>query len=376
MTEPARSIVADLPPRLDLARLPTRIQPLPRLSDALPVDLFVKRDDETGSDLSGNKIRKLDFLLAEAMRERADCVLTCGGVQSNHARATAAAARRLGLDAILFLRTCDGRPPENRDGNLLLDVLVGSEVRFVTPEAYADRDSLLREEANRLRDAGRRPYVVPEGGSNALGACGYLEAFDEISRQGVESLEPPGADPDAGVECGLAWDHIVCATGSGGTVAGLLLGARRANASVRIWGVPVVDNGAIFAERVRGIVREFEARFGQIDSSRRQLELEPTLQFLDGYEGPAYAVPFPEELDLIRQTAREDGLLLDPVYTGKAFYGLLEEARRGRFELARTATSAEGSQRRKPRVLFLHTGGIFSLFAYRDDLLAAGGAGE
>lgn len=327
----------ELPPRLSLANLPTRIQHLERLSRELRgPEIYVKRDDETGADLSGNKVRKLEFLLAEARARNCDVVITCGGVQSNHCRATAVAARRLGMDSVLFLR---GGDPGERDGNLLLSAMVGAELRFITPEAYAGRSELMSEAAAKARADGRRAYVIPEGGSNALGSFGYVTLFSELE-------EPPAA---------REFDHIVCAVGSGGTLAGLLIGARLLDVRTRIWGVNVSDSAAYFEARVRAIGEEFVGRFLGGATPTRWLE-SGAVQILEGYKGPAYAVPYPEELELLRRVARTEGLLLDPVYTGKAFYGLVEEIRRGRF-------------RRGENVLFLHTGGVFSLFAYRDVLI-------
>ena len=332
-----------LPPRVELANLPTRVQRLDRWSADGP-ELFVKRDDETGSDLSGNKVRKLEFLLAEAEREHADLILTCGGIQSNHCRATAIAARRRGMDSLLFLR---GEDPADRDGNLFLDSLIGAEIRFITPEIYADRHRIMAEEAERQRLAGRRPYIIPEGGSNALGSLGYVAMLIELMEQAGEADRFP-------------WDHIVCATGSGGTVAGLLLGTRLLGLETQIWGINVCDDARYFEDRVLEIAAQFEARWRSEllpDTASAPPPLDrDSIRILDGYKGTAYARTYPEEVELIREVARRDGLLLDPVYTGKAFYGMIQEARKGRFG--------------RERVLFVHTGGIFSLFAYRSELLA------
>ncbi len=376
-----------LPPRIHLGIFPTRIRFLRRLSEDLAGPrIFVKHDDETGLDLSGNKVRKLEFLLSEAREQRADLILTCGGVQSNHCRATAVAARRLDMDSLLFLR---GEDPGDRDGNLLLNVLVGAELRFISPEQYADRAALMRAAAEEARARGRRPYVIPEGGSNALGSCGYLMLIDELIRQGIppenraqanaedEEIGPILGHLDRGV-CGpestpgapidSPWDHIVCATGSGGTLAGLLLGARDRGLRTKIWGVNVCDDAAYFEERVLAIAEEFFARFSARgaaagsdgSASGQTLIRREDVRIIEGYKGPGYARTWPALLRFLRETAREDGLLLDPVYTGKAFYGLCEEARRGRF-------------RAGENVLFLHTGGIFSLYAYRGELLGSCG---
>lgn len=328
------------PPRLSLANLPTRIQPLERLPRALGgvawPNLFVKRDDETGSDLTGNKVRKLEYLLAEAVACGADLILTCGGVQSNHCRATAVAARRLGLDSLLFLR---GQDPGERDGNLLLDAMVGAELRFITPEQYADRRAVMAAAAGEIRAQGRRPYVIPEGGSNALGSFGYVGMIEELRAQAGGGALP--------------WRHLVCAVGSGGTLAGLILGTKLCGVDLSIWGVNVCDSAAYFRSRALEIAEEFRARF--LPHVPAPLLTAEEISILEGYKGPAYAVPFAEELETIRLAARTEGLLLDPVYTGKAFHGMVAELGRGRFP-------------QDEPVLFLHTGGAFSLFPYRADL--------
>jgi D-cysteine desulfhydrase len=358
-----------IPRRISLGSFPTRIQFLRRWTEAVADQssstathlrssgprLYVKRDDETGADLSGNKVRKLEFLLADALARRADLIVTCGGVQSNHCRATAIAARRLGMDSLLFLR---GTDPGERDGNLLLAALVGAELRFITPEEYARRGELMAVAAAEAGAHGRRPYVIPEGGSNALGSFGYLTLIDELIAQGSpeegaeEATREPGSFP---------WDHIVCATGSGGTLAGLLLGVKLHGLPCKVWGVNVCDNARYFEERALAIAEEFRGAYLSGATEPDGVPSAPLLErsevrILEGYKGPGYALPYPAMLDLVREVARRDGLFLDPVYTGKAFYGLLQEARRGRFPPG-------------DRVLFLHTGGIFSLFPYRGVLV-------
>jgi D-cysteine desulfhydrase len=316
------------PPRISLGCFPTRVEPLTRVRPGV----WIKRDDQSGSDLSGNKVRKLEFLLADALERRCDVVITCGGVQSNHCRATAIAARRLGLDAVLFLR---GEQPETAEGNILLDRLVGSDLRFITPEEYAKRQSIMGGAAEELKKTGRRPYPIPEGGSNALGAWGYVSMLEELVEQGF----------------GERIDHIVSATGSAGTLAGLHLGRNLLGLGTRIWGVAVCDNEAYFRGRVREIASEFCDSFGV----GRVPEAEE-IRVVEGYRGPGYAKTFPRLLDLIRRFAAEEGLFFDPVYTGKAL-------------LALTDLIANETIPPEDEVLFIHTGGIFSLFAYRDELL-------
>lgn len=319
------------PPRLHLAHLPTPIQALPHLSEGLGRRrVLVKRDDLTGSHLSGNKIRKLEYLLADALAERATHVLTCGGVQSNHCRATALAAAPLGLKPVLLLRTPGGRRddlPEPPTGNVLLDRLVGAELHTCDPAGYARRDDLLRALAERVRADGGRPYIVPEGGSNALGAWGYVQAAEEIAGQCEDEL--PAA--------------VVCATGSGGTLAGLAMGFKRLGLPVRAVGVAVGDDEDTFRRIVRRISEDAAARW-----RLPALEDEDFL-VLDGYQGRGYALSTPAELSLLADSARRYGLLLDPVYTGKAFGALLDQA-------------AAGADWLGQRTLFLHTGGLFGLF--------------
>ena len=320
------------PPRVSLGCFPTRVEPirLPLRPGGAPV--WIKRDDQTGADLSGNKVRKLEFLLAEALERRCDVVITCGGIQSNHCRATALAARRLGIDSILFLR---GEPTASPDGNILLSRLAGAQIIYITPEEYARRGEVMSDEAARLAQEGRRPYVIPEGGSNALGAWGYVAMLQELAGQGFADRAP----------------HLFSATGSAGTLAGLHLGVRLLSLPIRPWGVAVCDNELYFRGRVMEIARDFQARFGL------RVDLRPEeIRVVEGYRGPGYAQTYPRLLDLIRRVAAEEALFLDPVYTGKAF-------------LAMQDLLNDGTIPREEEVLFLHTGGIFSLYAYRDELL-------
>lgn len=326
------------PQRLSLGSFPTRVEPLSRSGLRAPPGLpvHIKRDDMTGSDLSGNKVRKLEFLLADAMAAGSDTVITCGGIQSNHCRATAIAARRLGLDSLLLLR---GDPPLSADGNVLLDLLVGARIIYITPEEYAQRARLMSREAERLRAEGKRPYVIPEGGSNALGAWGYVAMLEELEKQGY------GRDRTC---------HLVLATGSGGTLAGLHIGASLLDLRIRPWGVAVCDNEAYFRARVVQIESDFRRQFG-IDP-----RLDPgRIRVIEGYRGPGYAMTYPRLITLIRRVALEEGIFLDPVYTGKAFLALID-------------LLAQGQIPPEDDVVFVHTGGIFSLFAYRDELVPPG----
>jgi D-cysteine desulfhydrase len=322
------------PPRLPLAHLPTPIEPLARLSAELGVAIDVKRDDLTGLALSGNKVRKLEFVLGEARRQGATALITCGGAQSNHARATAAAGARLGLRTVLLLRAGGEIAAGPPDGNLFLDALLGAEIRAIDAAAYEDRDARMEAVARELRAAGEVPWVIPEGASDALGAWGYLAAVEEMRAQ------TPG----------LPWDAIVCAVGSGGTLAGLVLGLARLGPGCRVRGYSVHRTPEAFTRRVDGILDDFVRRYGGPRPAAGAFEI------VGGFEGPAYAEVYPEEAEVIRRLARREGLLLDPVYTGKAFTGLLGDVRAGRIP-------------RGARVLFLHTGGAFGLLAQRGDVL-------
>jgi D-cysteine desulfhydrase len=312
-----------MPPRLPLAHLPTPIVRDAHLSDMLGVELWIKRDDATGGAEAGNKIRKLEFLFADAKAKGAKRVVTCGGLQSNHARATAILARRLELAPTLLLRLTPeeaalGELPMT--GNVLLDLLVGADIRAITPLEWAHRDELMAEAASQLGDA----YVIPEGGSNGLGSLGYVEAMRETREQ---------ADP---------FDVVVHACGSGGTAAGIALGCAAHGAAKRVLAIAVCDDRDYFERVVARIVAE----------ARALVDLPPPapLTIDDRSKGPRYGVMDEEQLAFLAQCARDSGLILDPVYTGKAMFGLRAAVQRG--EIPQGA-----------RVLFVHTGGLPGLLA-------------
>ncbi|MFT7625664.1 MAG: D-cysteine desulfhydrase [Myxococcota bacterium] len=305
------------PPRLTLARLPTPIERV--LPTGFAHSIRIKRDDLTGSALSGNKIRKLEYLLAEAKAQGKTRVLTCGGIQSNHCRATAVAAARVGLTSLLFLRT--DAPPEDPagwTGNLRLDRIVGAEVRFVTRAQYLDRAQIM------ARAAGPDDAIVPEGGSNALGAWGYIRAIDEL----IAQWESPPTS-------------IVVAVGSGGTLAGLVIGAKRRGLEVPIHGVAVCDDAATFQRTVGQISQEASMRWPDLP-----LVDAADVSVIEGYVGRGYALTTPQEEADLCDLAQSTGLILDPVYSNKAFRALRREPERF------------GSD-----PLFIHTGGIFGLLA-------------
>ncbi|HSO20400.1 MAG TPA: D-cysteine desulfhydrase family protein [Desulfosarcina sp.] len=322
-----------MPPRIFLADTPTPLQKMARLSRRAGVEIFFKRDDFTGSELSGNKVRKLEFLLADALAAGADTVITCGGAQSNHCRAAALAAARAGLSSLLLLRTDDPADPPPPSGNILLDRLAGAEIIWVTPDEYRARSAVFEREARRLRDQGRTPYIIPEGGSTALGAWGYVAAMQELAAD-LQRIDGGDAAPTT----------VICAAGSGGTVAGLALGARLSGAPIRVAGVNVCDDRDYFVAIIDGLCREFSRRWPMAAPAD-----VPPYEIVDGYVGRGYALSRPEELAAIRDLVRLEGVVLDPVYTGKAYFGMLAEL-------------AKDPRRFGERIVFIHTGGLFGLF--------------
>ena len=305
-------------PRVSLGIFPTPIRKLENISRLLNTQVYIKRDDLTGLGLGGNKTRKLEFLLADARRQGAEIVFTTGGAQSNHAMLTAAAANRLGMRAILILKK---RGVTACRGNQLLEKLMGTEVRFMDTDDYSD----IYAEMDRLGAALGRPYYkIPCGGSNALGSLGYVACAREIRDQG------------------MAFDHLVCAEGSGGTMAGLALGAKLFLPGTTVHGM-MVDTDP-FDEITPRLMRQaaalLEAEVSVTEEDYRLWDLC----------GPGYAIPSPEGNAAVALMAEQEGLFLDPVYTGKAFAGLLKLA-------------GEGLFRPEDRVLFLHTGGAGGLFA-------------
>lgn len=326
--------------RIPFANLPTPIQFLSRISAELGVEIYVKRDDFTGTEWSGNKIRKLEYLTAEAKAQGATCLVTFGGLQSNHARATAAVAARLGLRCVLVLR---GEKPAHPRANYLLDKLLGAEILFVTEEQYRKQGEIRAAVDSQLRAQGGKAYFIPEGGSNALGSAGYAMAWKEIETQ----LQAGGAGlPEA-------FDSVVVAHGSGGTQAGLVLGRLLSPegilASARVVGVNVCYDKAESFRLVKEIL------WSAIQGSRLPLSFfSEDIEILDGFVGRGYAQNTPEELRFFLKVAREEGLILDPTYTGKAFYGIWQTVKENRAALGK-------------RILFIHTGGLFGNFKLEDE---------
>lgn len=317
-------------PRLDLVGAPTPLDKLERLSAQLGRELFVKRDDLTPLAMGGNKVRKLEYLAADALAAGADVLVTAGAIQSNHVRQTAALAARLGLGCLALLENPIGTDDANYLGNgnrLLLD-LFGTQVEAVAN--LDDADALLQDACERLRAQGRKPYLVPIGGSNALGALGYVRAGLELAEQ-----------VRAG---GRHFAAVVLASGSAGTHAGLALALAEALPETPVIGVTVSRPDATQRPKVEGLAQRTADLLG------RPLAAHFAVHLWDAYFGPRYGEPNAGTLDAVRLLAATEGLLLDPVYTGKAMAGLLDGVAHGRF--------AEGP------LLFLHTGGAPALFAY------------
>lgn len=324
-------------PRVRLAHLPTPLEPLPRLSEALGVELWIKRDDCTGLAGGGNKTRKLEFLLGQAMVEGADTLVTQGAVQSNHVRQTAAAAAAHGLacEIILEERTGSTAVDYTRNGNVLLDLLFGATIRRVP--GGTDMAAELEISAEAVRARGGKPYVIPGGGSNAIGALGYVDCAREIVVQ-ADELDMP-------------IDRIVTATGSAGTHAGLVAGLAVMGADIPVLGIGVRAPKEKQEANVLKLARETAALLGRPDAVTDQMVVADC-----DYVGEGYGLIDQAVIEALKLAARTDGILLDPVYTGKAMKGLIALARAGRFE--------------NETVVFLHTGGAQGLAGYQGELEA------
>ncbi|SNT30923.1 D-cysteine desulfhydrase [Antarctobacter heliothermus] len=320
-------------PRVRLAHLPTPLEPMPRLSELLGgPEIWIKRDDCTGLSTGGNKTRKLEFLMAEAMDQGADIVLTQGATQSNHARQTAAAAAKLGLECHILLEDRTGYNHENYryNGNVLLDVLHGASIEHRGPDL--DMNAEMEAVADQMRAKGRKPYTIPGGGSNATGALGYVNCALEMLNQFVEM--------------GLKVDHIVHATGSAGTQAGLITGLKAMNAQIPLLGIGVRAPKPKQEENVFNLAVKTAEKLGCPGVVSREDVIANT-----DYVGPGYGIPAESTLEAIDIFARTEAILLDPVYSAKGAAGLIDLIRKGNFK------SHE-------RVVFLHTGGAIGLTGY------------
>jgi len=318
--------------RVPIAHLPTPLEPLPRLTTKLGgPELWIKRDDQTGLATGGNKARKLEFLVADALAQKADTLITCGAAQSNHARQTAAAAVKFGLACTLVLR---GEEPPQTRGNLFLDRLLGAETIWAGEQPLDER---MAQVAGELQARGHHPYVVPLGGSDRTGTSGYVAAMEELLAQCAERK--------------LDFEQIVLPSGSGGTQAGAVVGARALGYTGRILGISVSAQADPFRRVLAGLATETAAHLElELDFAPEDLDVN------DDYLGGGYGVLGDLEREAIHTMASVEGVLIDPVYTGRAFGGLLDMIRRGDFRF-------------EERVLFWHTGGTGGLFAYADTLI-------
>lgn len=331
------------PDRISLANTPTPIEPLERISESLNCNIWIKRDDLTDSAISGNKIRKLEFTLARAKAMGAKVLITCGGVQSNHCRATAILGAKLGFKVHLILR---GEEPKKTTGNLFLDRLSGAEISYFSPRYYNARlDFIISEISEEYQGKRVKPYFIPTGASDATGVWGYVAAAEEISRQKPVGFGYLESDNE---EQSIKFDHIVSATGSGGTQAGLTLGANQYMPNAQVTGIAVCDDEAYFQAKVRDDIQKWAELYEQ------DVDIEGlNISVSDRYIGPGYAKATSEVFECIELLTRREGIVLDPVYTGKAFFGMLSEIEAGRLE--------------GENILFVHTGGIFGLLAQIDD---------
>lgn len=315
-------------PRMEFIGAPTPLEYLPRLSDYLGREIYIKRDDATPIAMGGNKLRKLEFLAADALSEGADTLITAGAIQSNHVRQTAAIAAKLGLHCVALLENPIGTTAENylTNGNRLLLDLFNTQVEMC--DELTDADAQLQELAVRIEAQGFRPYIIPVGGSNALGALGYVESTLEITQQCAGAVR---------------LSSVVVASGSGGTHAGLAVGLEQLMPDVELIGVTVSRNVAEQKPKVVALQ--------QAIAKTLELTASADIHLWDDYFAPAYGIPNPEGMEAVKLLARLEGVLLDPVYTGKAMAGLIDGISQKRF-------------RDQGPILFIHTGGAPALFAY------------
>ena len=317
--------------KFNIANLPTKIQKLERYSKELGANVYIKRDDQTGSEISGNKIRKLEYLAKDAISKGCDLLITCGGIQSNHCRATVVTATLFGMKSAVLLRISD-TPPVT--GNYFLDKLFGADVKFCTREEYSkQRGEIMEAMAQEYRKQGYNPYIIPEGASNAIGTLGYYNCMNEILEQEKEM--------------GITFNTIVVATGSGGTYAGLYLANEVKKLGKRVIGMAVCDDTEYFTNIAHNIATE---ALQYLPEYKNEVLNRNNIEINDKYVGIGYALSRPEELEFIKKFARQEAIVLDPVYTGKGMYGVFNELQEG------------GNISKDDNVLFIHTGGLFGLF--------------
>ena len=325
------------PARLDLAQTPTPFYALDRFRASLQDQglsvprLWIKRDDLTGCLTSGNKVRKLEFLMADAKQKGCTAIITSGGVQSNHCRAVAVLGAQLGFKVHLLLRL--DRDPDPV-GNLLLDQLLGAEISLYSKDQFKQLDQLFSHWQQKYSDQAVSSYCIPTGGSNAIGIWGYIAASEELQKDFIrEQINP---------------SRIIHATGSGGTQAGLTLGCHMLGMDTRVEGYAVCDNAAYFETKIKRDISDWSAEYASAINIDQLL-----IKTNDQYIGPDYAVAEPAVYQMIKRLAKTEGVILDQTYTGKAFYGMVEDIKQGRFC-------------NETDIVFVHTGGLFGLLAQQD----------
>jgi D-cysteine desulfhydrase len=316
------------PKKNQIANLPTPIQKV----EFRGTKFLIKRDDYTGTELTGNKIRKLDYILADVEKKKADYLFTSGGDQSNHARATAIAARQIGVKTKLFLW---GNKNQNADGNLFLNQLVGTEIVYLSKSEYANVNAIMLEESKKMQADGQKVYILPSGGSTPLGIWGYINFMKELKSQKKLSKIK----------------GVLSAYGSGGTSAGMLLGAAMLDSKVKIYVVNVLDDPEFVRETIIGLVED-----AIVDFKIKVKVNYDNLIILDGYSTEGYKQIADDKLKIIKEFYQTSGILLDPTYTGKAFYAYYENFLK---------------DKKNSDVLFVHTGGIFGVFPKRKKYLEA-----
>lgn len=327
------------PSRISLAQLPTPLQPLKRWQKKCGGPLiWVKRDDMTGATLTGNKVRKLEFLLAHAIENDYGAVITSGGIQSNHCRATAFAATQLGLESHLILR--GEAPEETPEANHFLDTLTSATLSFHVPQEYfKNLTKIFEEKINEYAQKGIKALAIPTGGSDEIGVWGYIAACQELHNDFNDASINPKA--------------VLCATGSGGTQAGLILGSGFYLNDLSIYGINVCDDEAWFVNKIKSDIAAWKKRYQQPLPENYSDDL--SINVIDGYVGEGYGKASDEVLATIKQLSSTEGILLDPVYSGKAFAGLQQEIKKGRFT-------------EQDDIVFIHTGGMFGLIPFAERL--------
>ncbi len=326
-------------PRISLARVPSPIHKLEKTSAEIGKEIYLWRDDLNGMLESGNKLRKLEFLMADALAQDCDTIITCGGPQSNHTRATTIIARKLGLDISLLVLPRPGfDPSQNPQSNWLINQIFGAHIRWLDFDEFQKKSQgyqpYLNEESDRLKRLGKKPYVIPLGGSNLIGAQGYREAIPEMLNTWQELTKTK------------APDDLFCTLGSGGTFVGLEWGVLEYASTIRLHGVNVIGTMETANRYVNQLHESIQSEWN-IDLSATRASR------LDGYVGAGYSIASDNDLRFYSEFAQKEGVLLDPCYTGKAFQGMLTELRRS-------------PERFGKKILFLHSGGSLGIFAYAE----------